>query len=64
MKLFSIPDTRVFIRGGGDIASGVAWRLHQCGFRVLITEIAQPLSVRRRVSFCEAVFDGTAEVRE
>lgn len=58
----SIPDTRVMIRGGGDIASGVAWRLHQCGFRVLITEIAEPLSVRRRVSFCEAVFDGAAEV--
>jgi xanthine dehydrogenase accessory factor len=58
----SITDTRVLIRGGGDISSGVAWRLHQCGFRILITEIAEPLSVRRRVSFCEAVFDGTSEV--
>ncbi|MEW6669287.1 MAG: selenium-dependent molybdenum cofactor biosynthesis protein YqeB [Thermodesulfobacteriota bacterium] len=53
---------RVLIRGGGDLASGIAWRLYQCGFRVLITEIPQPLSVRRRVSFCEAVYDGEAEV--
>jgi hypothetical protein len=32
----------VLIRGGGDLASGVAWRLHVSGFRVLITEIAHP----------------------
>lgn len=47
----------VLIRGGGDLASGVAWRLHQCGFRLIITEISRPLAVRRRVSFCEAVYD-------
>ncbi len=52
----------VLIRGGGDIGSGIAWRLHQCGFRVMITEISQPLAVRRRVSFCEAVYDGRAEI--
>lgn len=52
----------VGIRGGGDIASGVAWRLHQCGFRVFITEIAQPLAVRRAVSFCEAVYEGRTTV--
>jgi xanthine dehydrogenase accessory factor len=52
----------VLVRGGGDLASGVAWRLHQCGFRVLITEIPQPLAVRRTVSFCEAVYDGQAVV--
>lgn len=53
---------KVLIRGGGDLASGIAWRLHQCGFRVLITEISHPLSVRRKVSFCEAVYDGETEV--
>lgn len=52
----------VLIRGGGDLASGVAWRLHHCGFRVLITEIARPLAVRRRVAFCEAVYDGETVV--
>ncbi len=47
----------ILIRGGGDLASGVAYRLHKAGLKVLITEIAQPLSVRRKVSFCEAVYD-------
>ena len=47
----------VLVRGGGDIATGVAWRLHQCGFKVLITEIEKPIAVRRKVSFCEAVYD-------
>ena len=53
---------KVLVRGGGDLASGVAWRLHVSGFKVLITEIAQPMAVRRTVSFCEAVYDGRTEV--
>jgi xanthine dehydrogenase accessory factor len=56
------PTIKVLIRGGGDLASGVAWRLHQCAFKVLITEIAQPIAVRRKVSFCEAVYDGQTQV--
>lgn len=53
---------RVLVRGGGDLASGVAWRLHQSGFRVVITEIPEPLAVRRKVAFCEAVYDGQSVV--
>ena len=48
----------VLIRGGGDLASGVAIRLHRVGIRVLIAELAQPLAVRRTVSFSEAVYEG------
>ena len=55
-------DITVCVKGGGDIASGVSWRLHRCGFRVLITELSTPMAVRRRVAFCEAVYDGHAEV--
>jgi xanthine dehydrogenase accessory factor len=46
----------VFIRGGGDLASGVALRLFRAGLRVLISELPQPLAVRRTVSFAEAVY--------
>jgi len=46
------------IRGGGDLATGVALRLHRSGIKVLITELAQPLAVRRAVSFAEAVYEG------
>jgi len=52
----------VLIRGGGDLASGVAFRLHKSGFRVVITEIAKPLAVRRLVSFCEAIYSGEVTV--
>lgn len=52
----------VLIRGGGELASGIAVRLHRAGFQVMITEITQPKAVRRSVSFAEAVFDGQAEV--
>jgi len=52
----------VLILGAGEIASGIAVRLHRAGYRLLLTEIAQPLAVRRRVSFSEAVYDGEATV--
>jgi len=46
------------IRGGGDLASGVALRLHRAGLRLVITELPRPLVVRRLVSFAEAVHEG------
>jgi xanthine dehydrogenase accessory factor len=52
----------VLIRGGGDLASGVALRLHRAGLRVVITELAQPLAVRRLVSFAEAIYAGEISV--
>lgn len=52
----------IFIRGGGDLASGVALRLHRVGFQVAILELDKPLAVRRTVSFSEAVYEGTQTV--
>jgi len=52
----------VLIRGGGDLATGIALRLHRAGINILITELAQPLAVRRTVSFAEAVYEGRYEV--
>lgn len=54
----------ILIRGGGDLASGVALRLHRAGLKVLISELAQPLAVRRTVSFAEAVYEGRVTVEE
>ncbi len=48
----------ILIRGAGEMASGIAWRLHRSGFRrQLMTEIPQPMAVRRTVCFSEAVWD-------
>lgn len=52
----------IVIRGAGEMASAVAWRLHMARFRLVMTEREKPLAVRRRVSFCEAAWDGTTEV--
>ncbi len=54
----------ILIRGGGEMASGVAQRLVRSGFRVCITEIPEPLAVRRSVSFCEAVYAEQSRVEE
>ncbi len=54
--------TLVLIKGAGDLASGVAARLHRCGFPVVMTELPHPLMVRRTVSFGEAVYEGKVEV--
>jgi len=48
----------ILLRGGGDLASGVALRLHRAGLNVVISELAQPLAVRRAVAFAEAVYEG------
>ena len=52
----------VLIRGAGEMATGVAHRLHQSHFRICMVELPQPLAVRREVSFCEAIYDGEKEV--
>lgn len=60
--LIPIFDLRVLIRGAGDLASGVAHRLHEAGLKVVMTEIERPLVIRRTVAFAEAVFKGRTTV--
>jgi xanthine dehydrogenase accessory factor len=55
-------ETLVLIKGAGDLASGVAYRLKQSGFPVLMTELPAPTLVRRTVCFGEAVYAGETEV--
>lgn len=44
------------IKGAGEMASAVAWRLYQANLRrIFMMEVPLPLAVRRRVSFCEAL---------
>ncbi len=52
----------VLILGAGDLATGVALRLHRCGFSIVMTELAQPLAVRRTVAFAQAVYAGETTV--
>jgi len=58
----NIDELVVLIRGGGEVASGVAHRLHQAHFKICMTEISHPLAVRREVAFSEAIYEGEKEV--
>lgn len=55
---------KVLVRGGGDLASGSVMRMRRVGWQVLVAELAQPVAVRRLVSFAQAVYDGQARVEE
>ena len=54
----------IIIRGAGDLATAVAIRLHNSGFRVVCLEVAKPTVIRRTVSFAQAVFEGQACVED
>jgi xanthine dehydrogenase accessory factor len=48
----------VVVRGGGELATAAARLLFLSGFPVVVLERTQPLAVRRRVAFSEAVLVG------
>jgi xanthine dehydrogenase accessory factor len=52
----------ILMRGGGDLASGVAYRLHKAGFPIVVLELPQPLVVRRRVALATAVLEGEVNI--
>lgn len=52
----------VLVRGAGEQASGVGWVLAKAGFRVVMTEVAEPLMVRWPVCFGTAVSEGRWQV--
>ncbi len=65
----SITDTKkltdliVGIKGAGEMASGIAWRLHQANIRqIFMMEVPRPLAVRREVSFCKVLTQGEIAV--
>ncbi|MCP4223307.1 MAG: EF2563 family selenium-dependent molybdenum hydroxylase system protein [Actinomycetia bacterium] len=50
------------IRGGGDLATGVTWRLTRAGVDVVVAELEDPLTVRRTVAMSSAVTEGAVDV--
>lgn len=54
----------IIVKGGGDLATGIACRLYQSNFHVVILEIAKPTVVRRTVAFAQAVIQNSPVVVE
>ena len=51
------------LRGGGDLATGVAWRLTRANWPVIVLELPRPLTVRRTVALSAAVAEGETVVQ-
>ncbi len=60
--LKSRTDNLVVVRGGGDIASGTIARLYNSGYKVAVLEINEPTVIRSKVSFAQAMFDGSITI--
>ncbi len=56
------PERCCVVRGGGDLATGVVWRLWRAGIQVVVTELAAPLTIRRTVAVSTAVIAGEITV--
>lgn len=48
-------DQKVWIRGGGELASATAYSLFQAGFPIVMSELVEPLAIRRTVTFSDAI---------
>lgn len=59
-----ISNSLVILRGGGDIASGIAQKVFRSGFPLIITETENPTMVRRTVSFAECIYSGRMEIED
>ena len=53
-----------YIRGAGDLATGIALRLHRAGMQVVMADIAEPTCIRRTVAMSEAIRCGHAQVED
>jgi xanthine dehydrogenase accessory factor len=62
MERALLSDIKVLVRGGGDLASGVIYRLHRAGMQVLVIELPEPTVIRRAVAFASAVPEGAIEI--
>lgn len=54
----------IWVRGAGDIATGIAFRLCKSGFSVVMSDLPIPTSIRRTICFSEAIINGTTKVED
>ena len=54
----------VLIRGAGDLASGIALRLHHAHMKIVMTDLPHPTAIRRTVCFSQALLFGTMQVED
>lgn len=55
---------RILIKGAGDLATGISYRLVKSGYEVWMTDREIPTNIRRTVSFSRAIYEGFATVEQ
>ena len=58
-----MPGRLCVLRGGGDLATGVAWQFTRAGWAVVVLELPEPLAVRRTVALSTAVTEGEVSIQ-
>lgn len=53
---------KILIKGAGDLATGIGFRLFRAGYVVWMTDLSMPTSVRRSVSFSSAIYEGQISI--
>ncbi len=53
----------IWVRGAGELGSAAAHILHNCGLQVVLSELLAPLAIRRRVTFSDAILEGSTIVK-
>ncbi len=53
---------KIWVRGAGELASACGHIMHSCGFDVILSELPNPLAIRRSVTFSDAIITGSSEV--
>jgi xanthine dehydrogenase accessory factor len=54
----------VLVRGGGEVGSAIAHRLHRSNFRLIITETSDPLDINRSTCFSEVVYESEKTIED
>ncbi|MCK5330054.1 MAG: EF2563 family selenium-dependent molybdenum hydroxylase system protein [Candidatus Marinimicrobia bacterium] len=55
-------DINIWVRGAGELGSATAHILHNCGLKVILSELPTPMAIRRQVTFSDAILNGSAIV--
>ncbi|MBT3251564.1 MAG: EF2563 family selenium-dependent molybdenum hydroxylase system protein [Candidatus Marinimicrobia bacterium] len=60
--ILSKEDFFILVRGAGELGSAAANSLYKCGFNIVLTDLQNPMAIRRNVSYCTAVHEKTITI--
>jgi xanthine dehydrogenase accessory factor len=62
--MINFSNIHVWIRGAGELGSAIANILHKVGFSVFLSELENPLAIRRTVTYSDTIYNNIANVED